>query len=275
MAHDIHFLILKDLGLSESEALIYELLLESGTAKAIDLVKKTGIGRGNVYNLLTQLQGKGLVISIEGKQLKYQAVDPAKLRDLLEMRLQQVKRLETDFDGALPLLASAFNLSTGRPAIQIFEGLEGAKRALYESLQSKTEILTYFDLESLKGPMAEINKGYVRRRIAKGIPKRIIVADSAAARDFFEKQDTPLTKVAFLKGYLERHATAMEAYDGMVSYLTLTGEKRISVLIKDANIYEMSKQQFEYLWSKAETVIDYDAKRRSSSEDSGRGSKAA
>ena len=268
MQHELHFPILKELGLSDNEALLYELLLESGAIKARDLVTKTGIGRGNVYNILKQLQSRGLVSAIEGKQLKYEAVDPSQLRNLLELRIQESKRLESDFAESLPLLASTFNLSTGRPTMQLFEGIDGAKKALYETLRSKTEILAYFDLDALKdGPGAAINKGYVQQRIAKKIPKRIIVADTSAARDFFEKQNTPYTTVAFIKGYLERHATALELYDDTVTYLTLADGKRISLLIKDANIYQMHKNQFEFLWGKATEVIDYAARRNSSDAD--------
>lgn len=262
---NMHFPILKDLGLAENEALIYEILLELGPKKASNLVKPSQIARGNVYNVLMQLQTKGLVLVKEGKHQVYEAVDPAKLRDLLELKLKEAKRLEAAFADTLPSLNSTFNLSTGKPAIQIFEGIDGAKTALYDSLTSKTEILTYFDVSALRGPMASINKTYVRKRIEKKIDKRIIVADTEEARTFFDQQKTSYTRVAYLKEYPERHATGMEIYDDTISYLTLTDEKRISLLIKDQHMYEMHKQQFDFLWSLATEVIDYAARANSAS----------
>ena len=50
--------ILEKLGLSENEAVIYEFLIAGGRQKARDLVNASGLGRGNVYNLLGQLQEK-------------------------------------------------------------------------------------------------------------------------------------------------------------------------------------------------------------------------
>ena len=263
--HPIHYPILKDLGLSDTEALIYELLLEAGPTKARDIFKKSGIGRGNVYNVLVQLESKALITKTEGKQTVYAAVDPSQLEKLLDARLDQAKQLEVSFRQALTEMNSTFNLSTGRPAIQIFEGLDGAKKALYDSLNAKGEILTYFDITELKkGSMEEINKQYIRKRIAQKIEKRLIVADTPESRAFFKEQNTPYTKVAFVKGYLARHATSMQLYDDTVSYVTLTDGKRISMLIKDTHIYEMHRQQFEFLWSQTEEIVDYAARRTSS-----------
>jgi sugar-specific transcriptional regulator TrmB len=260
MPHSLHFPILQELGLSETESLIYELLLESGTTPAKDLVNVSGMGRGNVYNVLMQLQAKGLVLVIEGKKQQFQAVDPSNLRTLLKTKLYEAERLNASFEQTLPLLTSAFNLSTGKPAIQIFEGIEGSRQALYESLNSKTEILTYFDVGSFTGPAININIDYVKKRIAKKIPKRLIVANTKQAHAFFDEQNTPYTQVAFLHAYPERHASAMEIYDNTISYLTLTDEKRISVLIQDPHIYRMHVEQFNYLWKQAEEIIDYAAR---------------
>ena len=192
MAHDIHFPILKKLGLSDGEVLIYELLLEMGRIKARNLIIPSGLGRGNVYNILTQLQAKGLVIPIEGKKTLYEAVDPSSLQKLIDQRMNRMRQTEAEFKEALSQMTSTFNLSTGRPAIQIFEGIEGAKKAIADSLTSKTEILTYLDIHAVTGPLAKANRAHVKQRIQKQIPKRILVADSPAARDFFLKQNTKL-----------------------------------------------------------------------------------
>ncbi|MCR4279020.1 MAG: hypothetical protein NUV81_03945 [bacterium] len=260
MQHNtLHFPILKEIGLSENEALIYELLVELGPNKASDLVDPSGIGRGNVYNVLQQLQAKGLVIVREGKFQIYEATDPSALESLLERKREEMKQTESAFSLALRDLNSHFNLSTGKPAIQIFEGLDGAKKALHQSLESKKEILTYVDIHAINGLAADINKGYLKKRIEKKIQKRLLVADVPEAHAFFENQKTPFTKVAFVKDYPEQFATAMEMYDNTVTYLTLNKEKNISVIIRDPSIYAFHKQQFEFLWNRASQIIDYAA----------------
>lgn len=258
--HESHFPILNKLGLSDSEALVYELLLESGECEARVLVEKSDLGRGNVYNVLAALQEKGLALAIEGKKTRFRAADPSMLRKMLDAEMRKASRLEAQFEDALPELTSTFNLSTGRPAIQIFEGLDGARKALWDSLDSRTEVLTYVDIAMvLKGPFRDINLDYVKERAKRDVAKRVIVADSPAAHEYFEIIQTPNTKVALVPGFGERHGTVVEIYDDTVSFITLTEGTRISLLVHDPHIYEVHKQQFEYIWSTAKDVREYKA----------------
>lgn len=261
--HQLHFPILKRLGLSESEALVYELLLEVGESEARDLVEKSGLGRGNIYNILALLQEKGLILLIEGKKTKYQAADPSVLHKLLAVEMRKASQLESQFTEALPELSSIYNLSTGKPAIQIYEGLAGARKALWDSLDAKTEVLTYVDIAMvLRGPFRDINLDYVKERAKRKVAKRVIVADSPAAHEYFSNIQTPNTAVALVKGLQERHGTVIEIYDNTVSYITLTEGKRISLVVRDSNIYEANKQQFEYIWSTTKNIKTYQANKK-------------
>jgi hypothetical protein len=188
-------------------------------------------------------------LEIEGKKAMYQPVDPNALKGLLQRKVDQTKELEASFDASLRGMESIYKKATGKPTIQVFEGWDGVKKALYDSLESKTEILTYFDVASMKGEIVDINRVYVKYRIEKQIEKRIIVADTPEAHAFFANQNTPFTLVRYVKKFPEHHATGMEIYDGCVSYLTLSDEKRISVIVRDQGIYDLHRQQFEYLWN--------------------------
>ena len=240
--------ILQKLGLSANEAKIYELLLIKGESKAIDLVPESGLGRGNVYNLLTALVSMGLITVTAGKQQIYRAADPGELSNLLEAKRIETERLAAEFKQELPKMTSTFNLTTGRPAIQVFEGYQGVEEVLLDSLTAHDGILTYLDLSALTGEFAEINKRYLRRRIAQKITKRIIVGDTPESRKFFAQQSTPYTQVVFAKDFPADFKTAMEIYGNKVTYMTLSAERQISLIIEDAHIAAMHRAQFEYLW---------------------------
>ncbi|MFH1252917.1 MAG: hypothetical protein V1664_01110 [Candidatus Uhrbacteria bacterium] len=191
---------------------------------------------------------------IQGKQALYEAVEPAKLQDLIDFKMKEVEDLRGHFKQAVSSLLSMYNLSTGRPTVRMFEGLEGLEKSIEETLEAKTDICTYIDIAALTGELAQTNAQYVRRRINKKINKRILVTDTPEARAFFAKQNTPYTQVGFLKGYPAALATAMEIYDGRVSYFTLTSDKKISVIINDPLIYRTHLVQFEWLWQMAEKI---------------------
>jgi len=250
MAHEIHYPILAKLGLSESEVLLYELLLESGRSKARDLIEPSGLGRGNVYNVLTQLQTKGLVLPIDGKQTLYEAVDPSSLQKLIDQQMNRMRQTEAEFKEALGQMTSTFNLSTGRPAIQIFEGIEGFEKALNDSLTASTEILTYFDPDAVVGDIAEVNRRYVKKRRERNISKRIILPDNKAAHDYLAQMGGSHTDVVLAKNFSSGFKTATEIYDNKVVFLTLDQEKIISVILEDSNIARLQREQFEYMWKK-------------------------
>ncbi len=250
MIHELHFPILQELGLSENEALIYELLLEFGTAKPRELTGRSGIGRGNVYNLLLQLKQQGLVLEIKGKTDSYQAVDPTKLRALLDVRLRESERLKSAFKNALPKLASAFTLSTGKPAIELFEGIAGVSHVLDDSLKATGEILTIVDPDAISNEVAAIELRYIKKRIARKLTKRIILPDTATARAT-RFTDDEYTKTRIVPGLYGGFGSAIEIYEDRFSLITLAGDRIISAIIQNKSITALQRAQFEALWNVA------------------------
>jgi sugar-specific transcriptional regulator TrmB len=244
--------ILQKLGLSPNEAKIYEMLLNRGESKASDLVPESGLGRGNVYNLLTALVSRGLATVTAGKQQIYRAAEPTRLVSLVEAKKLATDLLEAEFKLELPKLNSVFNLTTGRPAIQVFEGVAGFEEALNDSLTAKTEILTYLDPAAIMtGEFAEVNRRYVAKRRKAGINKRIILSDTPASHQYLAGMSGPFTQVILAKSFGVGFMTVMELYDNKVVFLTLTKDNPISVMIEDINIVNLQRAQFDYIWKLA------------------------
>lgn len=258
MPHSMHFPILTRLGLSSGEALIYELLLETGRKRARDLITPSGLGRCNVYNFLVQLEAKGLITAIKGKQKLYEAAPPAKLQELIDNQIREVKQLEKDYTSILNSFSSLYNLSTGKPAVEIFEGYDGWDKVLEGTLESKTEICAYVDISVIVDDLAKRNVIYLKKRIAKKIPKKIIVNDTSETRKFFNDQNTPFTSVGFLKNFTSKLSTSFQMYDNTIIYFSDAENKKISMVIRDPLIFKTHQDHFNYLWSLAD-VVDYAA----------------
>ncbi len=252
MPHDSHFPILAQIGLNQSEASVYEILLENGPKTAQDLVEPSGLGRGNVYNVLTTLKEKGLVFEIEGKKTVFEAAPPSALSTLFDRERTRVKQLEQAFSGMLGLLDSAYALSTGKPIMRVFEGLEGFERALHDSLEKKQEILTYLDPGAIKGVFAEINKRYVTKRRTLGIPKRILLPNTPASHAYAASMSGTHTEIRIARGFTDGFKIAMEIYGGNISFLTLEEHRAISVVMEDPNIANMQRALFSFVWENAE-----------------------
>lgn len=241
--------ILNRLGLAENEAKIYEILLLKGETKARDLLEESGLSRGNVYNMLTSLTARGFIQVIEGKQQTYRVTDPSKLSSLVDERKRGIERLDAEFKETLPRMLSTFSLTTGRPTVRVFEGIEGVEEALNDSLLAKGEIRTYVDNAAVVGDVLTMNDRYVKRRLAKKIVKKMIVSDTPELRKLFSSLVNEFTLVAFVPNFPESFSSAMEIYDDTVSYLTLSKEKMIAVLTTDSAVASMEKQKFDFLWN--------------------------
>ena len=254
MPHDLHFPILAQLGINPSEALVYELLLELGPKPAQDLITPSGLGRGNLYNVLTSLKKKGLVSEVEGKKTVFTAAPPNKLQSLLEAEQKRISQISAALGSIMPLLSSEFHLSTGKPVIQVYEGLEGAEKAIFDSIDSKTEVLTYYDFSAMKDKLADIDDRYYAAYAKKGIQKRILVTDSTTAHAYFA--DAMIgTRVGFVPNFPAAFNAGIQIYDSKVSFVSLKNDRLISVIMADPTFYEMMRQFFEFHWSLAKNIV--------------------
>lgn len=91
--------VLRRLGFTQYEARVYVSLLMRGTATASELSDLSNIPYTRVYDVLNQLEEKGLVATIPGRPLKFEALDPeialsnymAKLREDLVLKLKELE----------------------------------------------------------------------------------------------------------------------------------------------------------------------------------------
>ncbi len=231
---------------------MYELLLEKGPTKPSDLVEPSGLGRGNVYNVLQQLVAQGLVqLREQAKFQTYEAVDPTQLRSLLERKQAETKRLESVFLSTLPQLTSTFNLTTGKPAIQMFEGLSGMESALLDSLQAKNEILTYFDPEAMTSVFADMNKSYIKQRIKAEVKKRILLPSSEQSKHYKQLMQNAWTDIRLVTNLTMGFGTAVEIYNDKVSFHTLNPEQPMAFIVENSAVAAFHRALFQAQWATA------------------------
>lgn len=252
--------IFTQLGLSPNEATVYECLLKNGQSTVGEIIKKTPLKRGVAYNILSDLIKKDLVsekkIKVGGGKEKvahFIPNHPEKLRDYLENKKGQFQKIENTLNANLPSLVSDFNLISGKPGVRFFEGIEGVKKVLEDSLVAKELIYSYADLEAVVKHIDKINKDYVKKRDELGIRKRVIFIDSPFTRSYLKNYHRETTFMKFIDHKLYSFNSVMQIYDGKISYITLSKKSKIGVIIEDKNIYQMHKSLFEYAWSKTQS----------------------
>ncbi|MDD4332625.1 MAG: helix-turn-helix domain-containing protein [Patescibacteria group bacterium] len=253
--------LLTNSGLDNNQAEVLEFLLINGEQKAGDISKNTKLGRGLVYKALVELENMKLIVKKEkdGAVAVFLAEHPINIKKVLESKEKQAEEKKNEIvkqrellERSLPDLVSVYNLSHHKPGVRYYEGDEGIREVLYDTLNSKTEIYTFIDVEAVEKNLKEINSEYAKKREKLGVKKKIIVADTDENRKFFMNYNKTITEIRYLKKEFYPFASGLQIYNGKISYQTLSQNHKIAVLIEDRNIYEMQKLFFEYIWESLE-----------------------
>lgn len=242
--------IFQQAGLTKDQAALYAALLAKGaqTARAATLEAK--VNRTLGYVVLKQLEDMGLVIKSEepGKVATFSPAHPAILQERIDSAAKSAERAAIALKAALPDLSSAYNLATGRPGIRFYEGMDGIKEVLEDTLTAKETIYSYADLDMVEKHIADINHDYVARREKMGLKKKVLFPDTQENRFVLEGYHIKITDAKLIPVHAHSFKTVMQIYDGKISYFTLGTDTLVGVIITDPNIYEMHKAVFESLW---------------------------
>lgn len=134
---------LRDLGLSEYEARAYRALLDDSPSTAKELSRSSDVPMGRVYDVLKDLEQRGLVRSqAASRPKKYVAVEPeAALDRLLEAKRDELAEQESQYESAVDELEA--DLEAGVPTEEGFwtavVGPEESADLLIERLDTADE----------------------------------------------------------------------------------------------------------------------------------------
>ena len=239
-------------GLSKDQADIYSTLLEGGHMTARKISVKTGLKRGLAYKVLDQLIEMGLIEKNDkiAKVALFFPAHPSKIKEVLKKRQEEIANAESALGGVMNQMISTYNLISGKPNVQFFEGEEGVWKVLDDSLTSSETIDAYSDIESIEKYIPEINKKYVEKREKLRVKKRGLILDTAKARQLLSGYHTEITENRFIKCSIapSQTQTIIQIYDNKVSFITLGENIMFGTIIENTHIYSLHKYLFECLW---------------------------
>lgn len=244
------------IGLSYPQSLIYEKLIKGGPQKAGKIALNTPFKRGLVYKTLEELVKMELVEKKEypRKVAIFEAKHPLSLRELAEKKEQKARDAKKALEGMLSSIVSDFNLTSSKPGVSIYEGMEGVKKVIYDTFSSKEVVYTYADIEMINKYMKKLNDDYAKERDRRGLEKKVLFPDSPYSREYLKTYHRDTTGLGIVK-LTKNFGSIMQIYQDKISYVTLTDEKQIGVIIENKSIYEMHRVLFEFMWSKVEKII--------------------
>lgn len=241
-------------GLNKEQAIIYELMLKSGALPAGKIASGSPFKRGLVYKILDQLVDLGLIEKKQepGRPAKFSPLHPLKIKEMIKTQEQKIKDAQLILDGILPNLSSDFNLISGRPNVRFFEGLEGIKEVLKDSLfqNPSKRILAFSDVAGYADHLKEWNRDYYapqRRRLQ--IYEKAIIPNNQKALEFMAGyQVNELTDILFVNNELYPFSTEVNIYSDKISFVTFSPKIHIGVIVENKEVFETLTSIFDFCW---------------------------
>lgn len=248
--------LIKDLGLEENEARVYQALLELGPSTVSQITKKAGITRTFGYQILQKLSVYGFVnrVSGEGTKIRFVAEHPRRLVQFIQNKKNQWERRLKEAEDRLPDLVSLYKLAD-KPTIKYLEGIEGVKSIYTQTLESKEEILSILDIEGWDIPeFQKWGKEYNRERSAKKVKERILMYDTPQGRAWMKNYHGSFkyTKCRWIKPEdlpgIREFGGEINIYENKVVMALLKKPNIMGVMIESEALSNILKGLFELAW---------------------------
>lgn len=249
--------VLTQAGLTENQSLIYEILIKNGSLSAGAVYKKTPMKRGLVYKILDELTDLKLVEKKEEPQKVaiFTPVHPLKIKELAKEREEKAQDAQIALEGILPKIISDFNLTIGKPGVRFFEGLDGIKQVLEDTLITNQEkrIFSYSDAAGYATYLKNWDLNYYAlKRKELGIKEQMIVPNNPIGlTHMYNYPAMEVTEIIFVDHKTYPFATDINIYDGKVSFVTFSEKIHIGVIVENREIFQTMLSAFSIAWSLA------------------------
>ena len=230
--------ILEEFGLSKTESIIYLTLLKKGTLSAYRISKEAGLYKANTYQAVEGLIKKSLAsqYSYEGRNL-IKALPPEEL-------VRKLDRQKEGLQSILPLIERSLGEEEG---ISVLSGVKSFMNALYGFLSIGKDIYV-FDIPSyvpqMVGPY--INNFHKERLKRKVSMYHIYDYDAKERISYLKKLKYTYAK----RGKVNRLSTVSTLTCGDVTLIVNWKKEVKTIMIKDKDVAEAYKGQFDMLWEK-------------------------
>ena len=237
--------LLKKIGFSDKSAKVYLVLLALGPSSVRKLSENLDMNRGQVYEVLKDLQEKEVVrfFKEETKQL-FVADDPDSLKKMVDKKQQELKIINKNVDRVIPELQALYNSGGHRPVAKYFKG-ENIKDILEDVLlvceTFEDKMYRVYSAEGVREHLYEDFPSFSDARIAKNIAVKVIaMGKGGELRGLDEKkwlnQDSETPTYIFI-------------YPGKTAYISFDAKGNlVGVIIENQGISETQKMIFDQVW---------------------------
>lgn len=233
-------------GFNEKESLVYMTLLELGSAPMSRIVKKSGLKRTTLYDVLETLKKRGFIsITKTYGRTVYLPEDPRIIGEKLDE--QQII-----FKKTLPELLSIANTFQKKPKIRHYEGQDGLKEIYKDCLEHENqEVLAWTPEELELFDQSFLQNIFTPKRIKNRMWMRVIAPDHPYMREYQMRDTAELRKTLIEEGKkFDLDVEIMLYGNSSVGIVSFTDQ--MGMVIESKAIFQTLKSIFELQWNSAD-----------------------
>jgi sugar-specific transcriptional regulator TrmB len=236
------------IGLLKNDRTVYLLLLETGSVTVSALVKKCGLHRSYVYDILDKLIDLGLVsFTVKNNKKFFNAENPERIIKVMDDKKEEIEKDKEAIGGIIPQLLEKQRNVLNKQEAKVFMGKEGIKSILEDILGVGKSFVGF----GAEGKFKEIYKWYFsnwnRRRVQQKIKYKIIY--NRKLRGKRPATEQKLVQARFLPEKYEFPATTI-VYGNKVAIL-LWEKSPIGFVLDSKEITKSFLNYFEIIWKMA------------------------
>ena len=239
--------ILTKIALTKNEGIVYLILLKFGTLKVSQILAKSNLNSGRIYDTLERLKEKGLISEAIINNIKhFTASPPYRLVDYIQRKKDDLENDEKAIKSLLPQLEKARASLIKEVKALTFTGFNGIKTAADEALESMKSGERILSMGITGNKDERLNDFWLKmnkKRIAKKIFTQGIFSDESAYLKEYKKMKYTQIKV------LTAITPATVDIYGEDKVLILNYSEPLScILIYDKSTAASFTQFFQQLW---------------------------
>jgi len=242
--------IFEKIGLTKNESIVYQTLLKLGKSKTGEILKKSGLNSGKIYEILESLKIKGLLSESLINNIKYfTAAPPSQILEYIKEKKDDLEKEEAIVKSALPELEKLQNITKEETKSVTYTGLRGIKTAADEALAAmkpKEDILAMGVTELKDKNFNTFWEKWQAQRINKRIPQKMIFSEKSPYLKKFTK--SKYTQVKVLTGITP---ATVDVFGEDKTLILNYGDSPSCILIYDKNTAQSFRQFFKQLWKLA------------------------
>ena len=249
--------LLKKSGFSDKEAKLYELLLVYGQMGVHQLTEyEPKLKRTSMYAVLYDLRDRNLITqTIKGKKIQFKVNDPVYIKNYINDQQTSLHQAEGLIDAVMPELSELLKLTTDKPLVRVYEGVEGIKTIYNDTLKEGKEILSFMGLyESHPQILRWLRDHYVKKRVTRKISARVLLASSQDSEtlDYIKRGTSECRQTRMISKEKFPSRLEFQIYGNKVSFANHNIKNApVGIIIENKFIADTMRSLFNLGWEAA------------------------